>query len=461
MHPVMVAGGSMWEMPVKRTHIRKYAFVLLVNLVILLVLLELVGVGVYYVTNGALYYTRTPHQPDALPEDLSEKPALPSPTALHPYLGFTRLPSVPISAFGERRLEGLLDGIETTPAWTALESNNHGFYSPHDYPYVKAHRNEYVIGVFGGSVAHWFALQGESQLREQLRQQPFFQDKEIVLLNFARGAYKQPQQLQALAFFSALGQDFDFVLNISGFNEIVLAYVNQQHGISASMPSSQIVLPILGLLGESDISREKLELLNTAVKSERALKRLERWESTNKSAGLHLFLSVFHAKAQQRHAETRQEVSDALRRSTDKTDLVHITERPSSYDPEKLPDDAWKVWLNASRVMQDICNAKAVPYLEVIQPNQYFSGKTFTPEEKAIAINQASLYKVPMELGGPLLDSHVRRMQDAGINVSSAVDIFDDVADPIYADSCCHYNQTGNEILADYIARSIFATVAP
>jgi len=54
----------------------------------------------------------------------------------------------------------------------------------------------------------------------------------------------------------------------------------------------------------------------------------------------------------------------------------------------------------------------------------------------------------------------MRLIQQTGINVKSAVDIFDNVDERIYADSCCHYNQHGNEILADYIAESMAPLLA-
>jgi hypothetical protein len=50
-------------------------------------------------------------------------------------------------------------------------------------------------------------------------------------------------------------------------------------------------------------------------------------------------------------------------------------------------------------------------------------------------------------------------MRQRGINVISAVSVFDKVSKPVYADSCCHYNQTGNEVLAGVVAKSITALI--
>lgn len=60
----------------------------------------------------------------------------------------------------------------------------------------------------------------------------------MVLLNFAQGGFKQPQQLLTMTYFLALGQESDFIINLNGVNEIVLAHINHSRGLHAVMPSS-------------------------------------------------------------------------------------------------------------------------------------------------------------------------------------------------------------------------------
>jgi len=50
-------------------------------------------------------------------------------------------------------------------------------------------------------------------------------------------------------------------------------------------------------------------------------------------------------------------------------------------------------------------------------------------------------------------------MRQEGINVVSVAGVFDEVREETYSDSCCHYNQTGNEILAKTVAESLIALV--
>jgi hypothetical protein len=117
-------------------------------------------------------------------------------------------------------------------------------------------------------------------------------------------------------------------------------------------------------------------------------------------------------------------------------------------------------WLGAAVTMQELCNAMDILYLEVIQPNQYFTKKEFSEQERDIAINNDSPYREAIASGYHELPDLERRMREAGVNVLSAVSVFDGVREQTYSDSCCHYNQTGNELLADKVAESIIALVA-
>jgi hypothetical protein len=94
-----------------------------------------------------------------------------------------------------------------------MSANNFGFFDEHDYPYQRRSTEEYIIGIFGGSVALWFALQGSEVLEERLGPAPEFIGRKPTVLNLGHGGYKQPQQLMALAYLLSLGQQFDFVLN--------------------------------------------------------------------------------------------------------------------------------------------------------------------------------------------------------------------------------------------------------
>lgn len=159
---------------------------------------------------------------------------------LHPFLSFATRPGVrlldEIPKERIRRLNGP-EPADPSTDWLRTTSNNHGFFSPFDYPVLDRDRSShFVLGVFGGSVASWFVLQAGRSLAARL-EGTMAASRTAVVLNFASGGYKQPQPLYALQYFLAVGQPFDAILLIDGFNEAALSWDNLGRGVHPSMAS--------------------------------------------------------------------------------------------------------------------------------------------------------------------------------------------------------------------------------
>lgn len=98
-----------------------------------------------------------------------------------------------------------------------------------------------------------------------------------------------------------------------------------------------------------------------------------------------------------------------------------------------------------------------IPYFHFLQPNQYYSKKSFSAEEAQIALNVNSVYGQNAAEGYPFLVEESNVLTRNGVNFYNALDIFDETSAIIYADDCCHFNQQGNRILADAMAAAILA----
>jgi hypothetical protein len=98
--------------------------------------------------------------------------------------------------------------------------------------------------------------------------------------------------------------------------------------------------------------------------------------------------------------------------------------------------------------------ARGVPYLHVLQPNQYFTTRTFSAEEARIALNANQPFKRVVELGYPVLQREAAPLA-AKEQFLDATAAFDREAAAMYEDDCCHYTDRGNEVLADVIARRV------
>ena len=111
-------------------------------------------------------------------------------------------------------------------------------------------------------------------------------------------------------------------------------------------------------------------------------------------------------------------------------------------------------------LMDSILRARGIPYLHVIQPNQYFSQKTFTDEERRVAISPDSPYAKNAGIGYPRLLEQIPAMQSQGVNTVSAVELFDATPQTVYADNSGHFNQFGNEIFAHFIADHMVSLIS-
>ena len=421
-----------------------------INIVVLAVLAELAALAWHFVTHGELYYTRT--KPPS--STVAAAPATLTTFRVSPYFGFMRAPGLPLLEVVSAERLADLAAPERTPTWTAVATNNYGFLSPHDFPLASTLGNPFVIGVFGGSVAQWFALQAAAALTRDLRDVAALRNRDIVVLNFAAGGYKQPQQLLALNYFMALGQRFDFVINLDGFNEIALARHNLAAGIAVGMPSIEHMAPLARLaplVGGGDgadavaqlalLKRQTADLTATAPRQPLALgylaDTLRLRQLTREAAEI---------------AATLAAAPPAAARS-----LIALT--PAAPGTAGSGDAAIALWSASSRQMNDLLRSRGIPFLQVVQPNQYFGAHPFGTAEAALAVREDSPYRAHVRAGYPLLLAALPALRGSGIAVLDATSLFDIEASAVYADDCCHYNQRGNDLLARAIATAMIAAI--
>src|SRR5882724_931932 len=164
-----------------------------INLLLLFTLLELVSLGFYFFQTRNFFcpINKDRIKASATPLEVSEpdREFWTFDYQVHPYFGFI-----------------------TPPTYVGL-------------PLKKTNKNQFIIGIFGGSVAQrFYDYEVEHHvLAKRFQSLPEFQNKEIVILKFANQAHKQPQQLLILNYYLSVGQELDMVINIDGFNEVALS----------------------------------------------------------------------------------------------------------------------------------------------------------------------------------------------------------------------------------------------
>jgi hypothetical protein len=408
---------------------RRHLALIGINLLVFVVLAEAIALVLHYFDTGWLFYARRPTYP------LIEEAAQGSLTAdaLHPYFG-------PIHRPGVR-----------------AETNNLGFGSPHRVPFVRTDDRQLLLGIFGGSVARLFCDQGAPRLVDQLQRSQRFQTRTIVPLCFAHEGYKQPQQLIVLAYMLSIGQSFDLVVNIDGFNEVALGTYNHQRGHDISMPSPIHLEPLVTLTDRSTLTVEKIQSLAAISRDKERLNRLAGVIGASRSAAVTFVLERLYERTRGQY-ESELARFEALSADPPKSSLIYVTPPVRSRDEASLYNDIAAGWVSASLLMNDMLAARSVPYFHVLQPNQYFTTRRFSDDEARVARNDATPFKPPVERGYPALERAAGELMEK-LTFVDATAIFDDEPLPVYADDCCHYTDRGNEILADAIAARIVAPV--
>jgi hypothetical protein len=399
-----------------------------INLILLVVLIELVSLGFYFSQTKSFFYPVNKDRIKANATQLEVSEPTREPWTfdyqIHPYFGFV-----------------------TPQTYAGL-------------PYNKTNQAQFIIGIFGGSVAQEFCDYEYQHrvLAKLLQPLPQFQNKEIVFLKFASQAHKQPQQLLELNYFLSVGQELDMVINIDGFNEVALSYLNNQAGTEVSMPNDYIYSPLVALANKDFSSGQlklSLEVLQLKERLQNALGRLRECSVATcymlRWAQAKYFLNQYREKAQ---------TFSQLKNDGGKSSLVYVKKVERPLDDSEALERITDLWANSSRGMSDLLAARKIPYFEFIQPNQYYStNRQFSAAEQKIAFDEKSQYREGSVKGYPKLLSRVSSLQGTGVKVFSAVNVFDETSDIVYRDNCCHYNDLGNDLLAHYIGRSIVTTL--
>ncbi len=414
-----------------------------INIAVFCACAEILALGAFYYQHGWLFYADPYRQaypviPEGQAQQLTD-------IGLHPYFGPIHGKGIPLDIPPELR--------ETPASPARVETNNLGFASPHDYPFVKTRDGQFIVGIFGGSVGAWFCQAGVTRLAADLKQNAFFRNKDLVPLCFSHEGYKQPQQLLVLAYFLSVGQQFDLVINIDGFNEVTLSRLNADHGWDLSMPSVMHLDPLINLVNQSTLTPDKLDSLAAIRRDKQRLNSLAVRLNRTRLASIDFVLGHYYAFVERKYREELVRF-DQLPSASPQQSVIHVTPPLAERRGTSLYEDIARDWITSSALMQQMLVARGVPYVHVLQPNQYYTTRPFSDAEAKVAFNAGSPFKEGAAQGYPFLEGALQSNAGA-VNVVSGVHIFDDERAAVYIDDCCHYTLAGNRRLADFIAMSI------
>jgi hypothetical protein len=348
---------------------------------------------------------------------------------IHPYLGFV-----------------------ANPKYNSI--SQYGFLGKTEILFNKQ-KNEINVGVFGGSVARDLASSENNYLQKALRKLPEFSGKKVQIVNLALAGYKQPQQLFTLTYLLALGAHFDLVINVDGFNELVLPVIeNLPQGLNPFYPRGwQFMLRRIANYNFHDFSPLNKKIFRLGLLRRRLITIFEKPIIKN-SLTFDLLWLLIDRYLENQIIKYQLKLQSAKISQTKNSEITGPSYQVS--DETRLHQDLVGTWEKCSALMALLCRANNIRYFHFLQPNQYLpDSKILSAEEKKSAYLSESSGRHLVACGYPLLIKSGRQLIEQGINFYNLSGIFRNTAETVYGDNLCGVNALGERILAQKMAQII------
>ena len=299
-----------------------------------------------------------------------------------------------------------------------------------------------VVGLLGGSVASQVSREFELAL---LRHAVSLGSASPIVVNLAHDRYRQPRQAQAFVSKLASSRRFHVVVSLDGFNAVnELLDVVHMSGRSLfpkewpfmiAMTAEQRFAAgrILALRDEQEaLLAERGGIRGSATFGLLRRWRLDRIERLVVRQHHDLFEAGNVQHDLEKHGPRQTSASDELRRA------------------------AVESWYRGALLLARLARRQGTEYYHFLQPNQYVPGaKPLTDLELRKAFLTNSPEAKGVRSGYPLLAEYGRRLRERGVEFFDLSRIYADVYETLYADTCCHLNRRGNELLAAAVLRRI------
>lgn len=341
---------------------------------------------------------------------------------LHPYLGFVRDPDAP------RDLTGGIQAPVAPNAW--------GFFGPD--PVQPASDEIETVVILGGSFAMEMGLFAGDVLHDALAEGS---GRPVRIVNLALEGMKQPQQLFALQYVLALSGDVDHVVNVDGFNEVVLPLTdNRPFGVALHYPRAWPLFASRGLDPEAQTRLGELSQL-AAQRRERA--RDLSASGWRRSALALLVWSTLDAADAASSETVRADLRRHLEARGERRSLQEVGPPDGDLDEAEARARCVDLWRRDSLELARLAASHGASYLHVLQPNQYAASKRrFTTWEQANAFTEPDHdYRRNAEAGYPLLREAGRSLVADGVDFVDLTGVLDGDPETVYRDRCCHLNE--------------------
>ncbi len=305
--------------------------------------------------------------------------------------------------------------------------------------HLKKSANSFNIGIFGGSVAQGlFEFNDRNRvLHQKLKKRALQLAKkksgaDFMIVEFAKGGGKQPEQLNISALY---GEGLDIAVNVEGVNELS----NFHHEkFPPYFPIETVSKFYFSGLKKMRSVTLLINLLEWKYSVKQRLIQDRYWLKSHKTVDLFIYYQI------NKWLLKLQLENDSVPRHRFYGNDLHGELKHSL--KENL-----KQWVKLSCLQQNILLSQGTRSLFFIQPFPQFA-KKLSIAEQGLPYDDSEKEK---RLRKFLKDNEFLRLRESGLNVISLLSIFQNESETIYVDSCCHMNKKGNQMILEAMAEEI------
>ena len=275
------------------------------------------------------------------------------------------------------------------------------------------------------------AYNGQSLGYEQILQtvlNAHFDTDRFVVDNAALPGGKQPQQLFKLHYLLMLGERYDIVINVDGFNEIALPLIeNRALGNHVAYPRSYSKL-----VESASTARSSACLVRANDYA-----RNTSWHPLSEVAHL-VFIKWCHRAVELEGLGANNPIATV-----------------SGYtkaDEQAVVEEEVALWQQATQAIAKLAPVYDFAYIHVIQPNQYVAGSKSLSEEEKEKYLAYDHYGAPIRNHYHKLDFNTWPTPEQAVLLDLR-HVFHNRAETLYRDACCHLNNKGMALLSEAIAK--------
>ncbi len=277
-------------------------------------------------------------------------------------------------------------------------------------PVQRRSADKVIVGIFGGSFADDIAYNSAQKLADLLK--PRFPGKEFVIVKATIGGYKQPQQLMALNYFTAIGGEFDIVINLDGFNDVALPALENVPQTSPFFPRQWHLQDAnrAGPRVPDNRRPDQVPRLGGGEVGERVPDRAPLRYSVTMNTIWRIGDRFLYNAATNARAELPKMASG--------TNEYAASGPPAPFANEGEMYTAARTDVGGKLIPDARARrAKGISYFHFLQPNQYLEGtKPIGDEERRIAISEDHPYAKSVRSGYPELRAAATSCVQRGVN---------------------------------------------